>query len=361
MSANEQKKQTSLKRGIPFPKKPAKFASAALFLSLLMPAASGAKGMPDDNRGKEQVSRQAQNNDPVPCAWPRTDCDAKWEHDKELERRQLLKARDIPLPSDRTLNYPDDVLSPRTVHERKIGQLIPGKGVYLGLWAPVGGDGKALGKVFNVYAAPHDLGFHENGSGSRLVLSYNDAVKAVGKTSLMGHKGAAYKDAAELYQALASDTYKGQWIIPPLDIVSGQIGSGSLSNDYETNNIDSFQQYMNTGKFAGTFDDKSRCGSEYWTSTPDKDDKTSINSFSVASGSAFHGVPKNPREDQYRKEYDDPAQYSYCVGKASTRLVRLEAAAEDDYYPYNIAPPGMTWQRGEGRHPGKDKLVPLSF
>ena len=37
------------------------------------------------------------------------------------------------------------------------GQLIEGKGVYLGIWEPTDGEGKSLNKTFDLYAAPEDI------------------------------------------------------------------------------------------------------------------------------------------------------------------------------------------------------------
>lgn len=141
------------------------------------------------------------------------------------------------------------------------GQLIPGKGVFLGEWSPKDRKGRSLKKNYNLYAAPHDLGFDENGQGSRLATGLSDAVQAVGKiTDLMGHSGAKYKNDAQLYKALRSDAYKGEWFIPPRDVVYGTdlVGHKQLDNLY---------QHRDKGKFVNSF--AAASGSElplwYWT------------------------------------------------------------------------------------------------
>ena len=46
------------------------------------------------------------------------------------------------------------VIDPRTL---EIGQMVEGKGVYVGEWKPKDRDGRDLGKGFDVYAAPEDV------------------------------------------------------------------------------------------------------------------------------------------------------------------------------------------------------------
>src|SRR3954468_17423548 len=48
------------------------------------------------------------------------------------------------------------------------GQLIPGKGVYVGVWET---KASSLAERFNIYAAPHDLGLGEQGQGRKRVAA----------------------------------------------------------------------------------------------------------------------------------------------------------------------------------------------
>ena len=128
------------------------------------------------------------------------------------------------------------------------GQLIPGKGVFLGIWSPKDRRDRSLNKTFNIFAAPYDLGLDENGQGKKLLVQSNDGVRAVGEIkNLMGHNGAEYKNDTELYKALRNGTYNGEWFIPPRDLVNGtKAGGKKVQND-------NLYQHRNTGKLAGTF------------------------------------------------------------------------------------------------------------
>ena len=127
--------------------------------------------------------------------------------------------------------------------ETRIGQLIPGKGIYLGIWSPKDREGVSLSKTFNVFAAPYDLGLDENGQGKKrlfkskrdekLIAPYDYTVGTVAAMkNLMGHKGADYKNDTELYDALRSGAYKGEWFIPPRDLVDGKdVDGNKVQND----------------------------------------------------------------------------------------------------------------------------------
>ena len=139
------------------------------------------------------------------------------------------------------------------------GQLITGKGVFIGVWMPKDRDGKSLNKTFNLFAAPYDLGLDENGKGSKLVIKYNDAVKAVAKIkNLMGHDGANFATDAPLYEALKKGTYKGEWFIPTREMVNG--------TDLDGNKVqnDNLYQHRNTGEFANSFTTASGSGTAHW-------------------------------------------------------------------------------------------------
>jgi len=175
-------------------------------------------------------------------------------------RRVNAKRRMAHLPSH-TEPLP---LPMKTGPSGDIGQLVPGKGVYLGIWSPSDRHACSINKMFNVYAAPYDLGLDENGHGSKLIITYNDAVKAVSEIkNLMGHNGAQYKNDTELYDALRSGSYKGEWFIPTRDLVNGTDVDGIKVQH------DNLYQHRNTGKFANTFTTAS--GSDYpdwyWSST----------------------------------------------------------------------------------------------
>jgi len=96
----------------------------------------------------------------------------------------------------------------------QIGQMIAGKGVFVGTWTPEDRDGKSLGKTFNLYAALKDIG---------ALKTFNDAVNYVaGLENWHGHDGFNHNingnaSCAALYDALKDGSYNGEWFIPPKD------------------------------------------------------------------------------------------------------------------------------------------------
>lgn len=154
------------------------------------------------------------------------------------------------------------------------GQLIPGKGVFVGLWPPKDRDGQSLNKTFNLYAAPYDLGLDENGNGKKQLLTYKNTVKAVSKLrGLMGFDGAAYQNDTELYNALRSGSYKGEWFIPTRDIV---IGTDVDGNKVQT---DTLFAHKDKGKLKDTFttvDNGSDLAHWYWSCTEHRDDPSNV-------------------------------------------------------------------------------------
>lgn len=49
------------------------------------------------------------------------------------------------------------------------GMYVSGQGVYLGQWNAFDRDGKSLGKIYNVFAAKHDL---RNNAGKKVHVNY---------------------------------------------------------------------------------------------------------------------------------------------------------------------------------------------
>jgi len=102
----------------------------------------------------------------------------------------------------------------------QIGQMITGKGVFVGTWEPQDRDGNSLGKTFNLYAAPEDIG---------VLATFNDAVRHVaGLRNWHGHDGFNHNvngnaSCAPLYDTLKDGSYNGEWFIPPLDAVQGNL------------------------------------------------------------------------------------------------------------------------------------------
>jgi len=102
----------------------------------------------------------------------------------------------------------------------QIGQVIAGKGVFVGTWAPQDRDGNSLGKMFSLYAAPEDIGIR---------LTFKNAVRHVaGLQDWHGHDGFNHDvngnaSCAPFYDALKDGSYNGEWFIPPLDAMQGNL------------------------------------------------------------------------------------------------------------------------------------------
>lgn len=122
-----------------------------------------------------------------------------------------------------------------------IGKFIPREGVYIGQWQYKDAQNENLGKTFNVFAAPEDL--------SRM-RGYEDTVDLLKDLkNWHGHDGAAYGSCHALYKALDQNTYKGEWVIPPSEMLANNLSPA-----------------RNKGDLSGTFQAKAY-GDAYWSST----------------------------------------------------------------------------------------------
>lgn len=100
-----------------------------------------------------------------------------------------------------------------------VGQTIPGRGVFMGVWTPKDRSGNSLGKSFRVYAAPEDL---TDSSGQRTLLTFQETAKYLTtKRNWHGHDGGNYENDTVVYNALRSGSYKGEWFIPTRDLLIG--------------------------------------------------------------------------------------------------------------------------------------------
>ena len=152
----------------------------------------------------------------------------------------------------------------REAERAKIGRMIPGKGIYIGTWTPKDEEGKSLGKIFNVYAAPQDL---TDSTGQKSVFRYTQAVKRVSELkNWHGHNGTNYATDKEFYKALKNSNYKGGWIIPPFALL---VGKDPLNN--KTTQADNLLACKDKGTLKGTFTVTGVTGYTYpewyWSST----------------------------------------------------------------------------------------------
>ena len=180
------------------------------------------------------------------------------------------------LPEDVAARITHDTLEAGGFFEEKpanIGQLMSGKGIYLGTWEPVDTSGRSLGQIFNVFAAPHDL---KNNKNKNALLTYKAARWRVASIKrLLGHDGMDLIDDANLYDILKSGNYKGEWFIPPVEILYGFTRTGDRQKD-------SFANHADKGWFRGSFNAQTKWKEAipgyYWSCTA-----TTNSSFESAS------------------------------------------------------------------------------
>jgi len=160
------------------------------------------------------------------------------------------------------------------------------QGVYIGQYSPKDRDGRSLGKIFNVFAAPQDLPD---------TMKYVDAVKHIAAlNNWYGFDGTNYATDKELYQALDNGSYNGGWIIPTRDLLYGKDVNGNAIQP------DNLYAYKDKGDLAGTFCVAASSGSDYpdwywWSSTEHRDDPSNVHIVRFSDG--YEGW--NPK-DGYR-------------------------------------------------------------
>lgn len=158
----------------------------------------------------------------------------------------------------------------------KIGEAVQGEGIFLGQWQPKDHEGNFLSKAFNVFAAPRDL--------SRK-LKYRDALAQVGKLrGWQGHDGENYDSDQDIYAALKDGSYKGGWVIPPRELLSGMAANGPRGRRIgHIAQPDNLYDHRNSGAFRETF--QTEALPYYWSSTRELSSLVWVTSFS--SGENF--------------------------------------------------------------------------
>jgi len=98
---------------------------------------------------------------------------------------------------------------PRTL---KIGQVVDGKGIYMGEWKPKDEDGKTLGQIFDLYAAPENTGEDR---------PFNSAVDHVASLrDWHGNNGGRFENHHAVIKAIKNNPEAlSDWFIPTLDIL----------------------------------------------------------------------------------------------------------------------------------------------
>jgi hypothetical protein len=170
-----------------------------------------------------------------------------------LTPEQLAQALKSPGPPAKKESY-------------RTGEFVPGKGIFLGVWEPIGSDAKPLGE-YNVFAAPEDL---KDAEGQRKRLNFAEAAAEVAALrNWHGHNGADLTDHVALISALKSGHYRGEWFIPPLELICGKKSIGNTRS--VVCSAPNLAENKDTGSFKGTFDlgqPFNQLGS-YWSSSRD--------------------------------------------------------------------------------------------
>ena len=147
------------------------------------------------------------------------------------------------------------------------------EGVFIGQYAPKDRDGISLGKIFNVFAAPQDLGGRE---------TYVDTVKHISQLkNWNGFDGTNYATDKELYKAIKDGSYNGGWIIPTRDVLTGKDVDGN--NTQSGNLLDAFKKGalkdVKTSSGSGSY-----CPDWYWSSTEGRDCPSFVHDVRLSDG-----------------------------------------------------------------------------
>jgi len=113
----------------------------------------------------------------------------------------------------------------------EIGQMVEGKGIYIGTQKFKNKDG--LKQIFDLYAAPKDLKW-DSVNGHHMAAKYNRSVQELNqRKKLFGHDGECFQTEKELKKAIANGTYNGGWFIPTLNILEENIYPNIEKGDLE--------------------------------------------------------------------------------------------------------------------------------
>jgi hypothetical protein len=217
---------------------------------------------------------------------------------------EMTRARLLPLSREFARVQADlKEAAPIAPEDRVPGQLVAGKGVYLGDWKPFDRAGESLNMRFDLFAAPFDFGLDGLGRGQKLLLNFNKVVLEVaGTRNLMGHDGTNYRNDTELYDALKTGLYQGEWFVPTQDILNGTDRHGRRVQD------DHLSGHGTTDAFTGTFPGpgvKDNSGF-FWSCTEQPNDPSAVSVCHLSTGRVFW-IRKNIVEASVRLTRAEPS------------------------------------------------------
>jgi hypothetical protein len=168
---------------------------------------------------------------------------------------------------------------PKVSESAAVGQLIAGRGIFVGAWEPKDQNGRSLAKTFNVFAAPEDL---TDSSGRKALLTFRQAAAQVSSLrNWHGHDGGTFENEAALCNALGKDFYNGEWFVPTGEFL-----------------IEGLYRNKNQGDLKGTFATKpsgSDDASWYWSCTEPRDIPDYVLIASFLDGDDYWDVKDNNR------------------------------------------------------------------
>ncbi len=227
-----------------------------------------------DGRSKEEQKPQRLIIPGMPEDLPQVIARLQGRVGSKDDRLQIVGGQTVSdiLPiSAEILSRPSEPAKPLTDSRQLVkGQMVKGKGIYVGAWEPRDRDGRSLGKIFDLYAAPTGL---QDAQGRNLRLTFNAAVQHVaGLRNWHGHDGASIANDTAIYNAIQQGRHQDleKWFIPTRDIVDGKgLDGGQIIMP------DNLYALKDTGDFQDTFITTSN-GSDlarwYWSCTERRDD-----------------------------------------------------------------------------------------
>jgi hypothetical protein len=168
-----------------------------------------------------------------------------------------------------------------------IGQAVPGKGIYLGVWKPRENTGRRLGGTFDIYAAPEDV---RKGNGA-LFRSFENAVKNVASLeNFHGHNGGYFANERDILDAARNNPLAlEEWFIPTKEILHGKdVDDDEIqaANLYDSRSSGSFKGTFVTDDAAARRDDR-WLSSHYWSCTEDRTYPSLLHAVDFKNGSVF--------------------------------------------------------------------------
>ena len=141
-------------------------------------------------------------------------------NDDQLQIANGAKVEDIlPITMALTAKPPKPQKPSFDPSKLEIGQMVEGKGVYIGEWQPKDRDDQSLGKTFDLYAAPQDVVDEQR---NKILLTFNDAATHVaGLQNWHGHNGVDLRNDIAVYDAIREGRLEEleKWFIPTREIV----------------------------------------------------------------------------------------------------------------------------------------------